>query len=74
MQGRDVGVTFAFAEREVQVVNVEMDDVELFFQPEHMFHQNKMVRQIINGNRREPQRLGASGYQPRCSHGIATSE
>jgi hypothetical protein len=58
----------------MKIVHVEVDEVELVLKPEHFLQKHKMMRQMVNGFRAQPQRLLAARYKPSGGHRIATGK
>ena len=54
---------FILSAGEVQVINVEMDQVEVFFFVEHALDQRHMVRQWVDTSRSQAERLLAYRHQ-----------
>src|SRR2546425_80755 len=74
MQRGHMRYLLAAAEREMRIVNVEMDDVELRSALEHMFEHQDLVRQLIYAVFIEAQRTAARRDEVRLGHRVSTGE
>ena len=68
------GTAAGAREREVQVVDVEVDDVELGARWRDLLEQQDVVRQRVDAARVEPQRPRRARHQPRRGHRVAAGE
>ena len=68
MQGRDVGDRLAPRHREVQVVDVEMDDVEFVGPLEHLLEHHDMMGVAVYAVLVQAQRMPAGGDELCTGH------
>ena len=62
------------AQRKMQIVNVEMNNVELCCTLEHAFEHHRLVGQFVDALVVQTQRALASRHQPRLGHRVSARE
>ena len=74
MQGRDVDDAVITAERKMQVVDVEMNDVEVLFFSENMLQHQDMVGELVFAVRVQAQGFRAHGNELGAGHRVTAGK
>jgi hypothetical protein len=64
MQSCYLGNRLAARKREMQVIDMEMDDIKLVHMLKNLFHQHDVMRQLVRAMLIETQGTPTRGHQP----------